>query len=80
MFGSQVLEAAIGLFLMFFIVALGASSIVEIISRLFGKRATDLEKAIALPRGRSGHGVPAPGGGYPAWSNNGAIIGARCSL
>jgi hypothetical protein len=36
MFGSQVLEAAIGLFLTFFIVALGASSIVEIISRLFG--------------------------------------------
>jgi hypothetical protein len=47
MFGSQVLEAAIGLFLMFFIVALGASSIVEIISRLFSKRATDLENAIA---------------------------------
>ena len=46
MFGSQVLEAAIGLFLTFFIVALGASSIVEIISRLFGKRAKDLESAI----------------------------------
>ena len=47
MFGSQVLEAAIGLFLMFFIVALGASSIVETVSRLVGKRAKDLENAIA---------------------------------
>ena len=47
MFGSQVLEAAIGLFLMFFIVVLGASSIVETVSRLVGKRAKDLENAIA---------------------------------
>jgi hypothetical protein len=44
MFGSQVLETAIGLVLMFFITALAASSIVEIYSRFLSKRSKDLEK------------------------------------
>jgi hypothetical protein len=46
MFDSQALETVIGLVLMFFIVSLGASSITEIFSRLFQKRAKDLEDAI----------------------------------
>jgi len=46
MFGSQVLETAIGLVLMFFVIALAASSIVEIYSRLLGKRAKDLEATV----------------------------------
>ncbi len=46
MFGSQALETVIGLLLMFFVIALGASSVVEIVSRVMGKRASDLERAI----------------------------------
>ena len=46
MFGSQVLETAIGLVLMFFVVAFAASSIVEVYSRLLGKRAKDLEGTV----------------------------------
>ena len=46
MFGSQVLETATGLILMFFIIALGASSLTEAISRLVGKRSSNLEDAI----------------------------------
>ena len=47
MFGSQVLETAIGLVLMFFVIAFAASSIVEIYSRVLGKRAKDLENTVA---------------------------------
>ena len=47
MFGSQALETAIGLAAMFFIVATAASSITEFFSRIFNKRARDLEKSIA---------------------------------
>src|ERR671914_2685832 len=46
MFGSQVLETAIGLVLMFFAIAFAASSLVEIYSRLLKKRAKDLEQTI----------------------------------
>jgi hypothetical protein len=46
-FDSQALETLIGLVLMFFIIALGASSIVEIWSRVLKKRAKDLEGALA---------------------------------
>lgn len=46
MFGSQALETAIGLVLMFFIVSLGSSAIVETIARLMSKRAKDLEQVI----------------------------------
>ncbi|MGI9645566.1 MAG: hypothetical protein ACR2O6_09690 [Ilumatobacteraceae bacterium] len=46
MFGSQVLETIIGLVLMFFVLALGASAAVEAISRLLSWRAENLEKAI----------------------------------
>jgi hypothetical protein len=45
-FGSQVVETAIGLALLFFVVSTGASTIVEIISRLLGKRAVDLERVL----------------------------------
>jgi len=45
-FGSQSLETAIGLAVMFFIVATAASAIVEVIARLVKKRAKDLEKGI----------------------------------
>jgi hypothetical protein len=47
MFDSQAFETVIGLVLMFFIVALGASSIVEVWSRVLKKRGKDLEKALA---------------------------------
>ncbi len=46
MFGSQALETAIGLALMFFVIATASSAVVEFISRLFGKRSADLEKTI----------------------------------
>jgi len=46
MFGSQALETAIGLALLFFILALAASQIVELLSRTVQKRAKDLERAI----------------------------------
>jgi len=45
-FGSQALETAIGLAVLFFIVATAASAILEVIARLAKKRANDLEKAI----------------------------------
>ena len=54
MFGSQVLETAIGLVLMFFIIATASSMIAEIISRLTHKRATDLEGAIGGMLGKKG--------------------------
>ncbi|PZS32448.1 MAG: hypothetical protein DLM58_09795 [Pseudonocardiales bacterium] len=47
MFGSQALETAIGLAVMFFILAFAASSFVELVSGLLSKRAKDLEAAIA---------------------------------
>lgn len=46
MFGSQALETAIGLALMFFVIATASSAVVEFISRLWGKRSADLEKTI----------------------------------
>jgi hypothetical protein len=46
MFDSQALETVIGLVVMFFIVALGASSLVEVWSRVLQKRAKDLERAL----------------------------------
>ena len=46
MFESQPIETAIGLVLMFFVIALAASSLVEIISQVFKLRANDLETAI----------------------------------
>ncbi|MEU4240747.1 hypothetical protein [Actinoplanes sp. NPDC026619] len=46
MFGSLALETAIGLALVFFVVASLASAIVEGISRLLRKRARDLEQTI----------------------------------
>jgi hypothetical protein len=53
MFDSQAVETVIGLVLMFFIVALGSSSIVEIWSRVLHKRAKDLEGALgAMLAGR----------------------------
>ncbi|MEU0093206.1 hypothetical protein [Kribbella sp. NPDC006257] len=45
-FGSQALETAIGLALMFFVIATASSAVVEFISRLWGKRSADLEKTI----------------------------------
>jgi hypothetical protein len=57
MFGSQALETAIGLTMMFFIIATAASMIAEIISRLFKRRATDLESAIVGMLGKA----PPPG-------------------
>ena len=46
MFGSQALETAIGLVMMFFVISLATSSIVEIGARLVSKRAKHLEVAI----------------------------------
>ncbi|GAA0463622.1 hypothetical protein Ade02nite_30420 [Paractinoplanes deccanensis] len=46
MFGSQALETAVGLALVFFVLASLASAIVEGISRLLRKRAKDLEETI----------------------------------
>jgi hypothetical protein len=47
MFDSQALETLIGLVVMFFIVAIAASSIVEIWSRVLKKRGKDLERGLA---------------------------------
>ena len=46
MFGSQTLDVAIGLALTFFLIAAAASAVVEAISALMARRATDLEKAL----------------------------------
>ena len=46
MFGSQALETAIGLAVMFFILATAGSAITESISRLMKKRSSDLETTI----------------------------------
>ncbi|HEY7044226.1 MAG TPA: hypothetical protein VH419_11210 [Nocardioidaceae bacterium] len=46
MFGSQAIETAIGLAVMFFVIATAASMVVEVISRLLQKRARDLEHAV----------------------------------
>jgi len=48
MFGSQALDTAIGLVLMFFIIATATSAIVEIVNQMFRKRAKDLETAIGV--------------------------------
>ncbi len=47
MFGSQALEAAIGLSAMFFIIASASSAATEAVSRWTKKRAKDLERGIA---------------------------------
>src|SRR5690242_16691613 len=47
MFNSQVLDVAIGLVLMFFVLALTSSSIVEAISGIFKIRSKQLEKGIS---------------------------------
>ena len=46
MFGSQALETAIGLALLFFVLASAASAIVEAASRILQKRARDLEATL----------------------------------
>jgi hypothetical protein len=48
MLGSQALETAIGLTLMFFVISLAASTLVETYSRLTSKRAADLERTLGL--------------------------------
>src|SRR4051812_14424108 len=53
MFGSQALETAIGLAMMFVIIASAASMMAEIISRVFKKPARDLESAIVGMLGKS---------------------------
>lgn len=61
MFDSQWLEVGIGLVLTFLVVSLAASSAVEIIARLLGKRAVDLEQAIDAMIGQAADnaaGVP----------------------
>jgi hypothetical protein len=45
-FGSQILEVAIGLVLAFFLLATAASAVVEGVSALLKKRATDLENSL----------------------------------
>lgn len=58
--GSQALEAAIGLVLLFFLLALVASGVVEMLSALLRKRSGDLEKAVNRMVGQSSHpDVPA---------------------
>lgn len=47
MFGSQALETAIGLALLFFVMATAASATVEAVSRLLHRRADDLERGLA---------------------------------
>ena len=46
MFGSQALETAIGLALLFFVLATATSAIVELVSKRLKKRHRDLEQAI----------------------------------
>jgi hypothetical protein len=59
MFNSQALETAIGLTLLFFIVATGASSIVELWSRVVSKRAKNFETALgAMLAGTKKKGDP----------------------
>ena len=48
MFGSQALETAIGLVLMFFVIATAVSVLVEIVSRMLSKRGKDLEALITV--------------------------------
>ena len=45
MLGSQVLEVAIGLALVFFVLALASSAVTEIVSQAMSKRSKDLKKA-----------------------------------
>ena len=58
MSGSQAIETAVGLILMFFVVSIMASAAVEIYSQITKKRARDLERVIAVmvdgPSGGSG--------------------------
>lgn len=58
MLGSQALETAIGLALLFTIVSTGASTIVETIARVLGKRAKNLEAGIAAMFGGSAKDEP----------------------
>jgi hypothetical protein len=70
MFGSQVLETAIGLALMFFAIAFAASSIIEIYSRLLSKRAKDLESTV---------GAMLAGGGVPDAQINAALTAFKAT-
>jgi hypothetical protein len=56
MLGSQALETAIGLALLFFVAATAASTIVEVIARLLGKRSKNLEAGIEAMLGGDAHG------------------------
>ncbi|MEM9203985.1 MAG: hypothetical protein AAGC53_20275 [Actinomycetota bacterium] len=64
MFGSQALETAIGLVVMFFVIALASSTIVEIYSRLLTKRGKDLEAVITVML-QGGGDPPDPPGAEP---------------
>ncbi len=59
MFGSQALETAIGLALMFFLIATLASIIVELISAQLKKRSRDLETGLKAMLGPKDSGVVA---------------------
>jgi hypothetical protein len=59
MFGSQTLETAIGLALMFFLIATLASIIVELISTQLKKRSRDLETGLKAMLGPKDSGVAA---------------------
>lgn len=54
MFGSQILDTAIGLVLMFFVISLAASTIVEVYARLLSKRAKNLEAVLGSMLAGSG--------------------------
>jgi hypothetical protein len=54
--GSQALETAIGLALLFFVAATAASTVVEVIARLLGKRSQNLEAGIAAMLGDDADG------------------------
>jgi hypothetical protein len=57
MLGSQALEAAIGLALLFFVIASGASAVVEVVATLLRKRSGELEKALKMLL--TGHSIDA---------------------
>ena len=74
MFGSQALETAIGLALLFFVLASAASAIVEAVSRILQKRARDLEAT--LHDMLTGRGQVAAATGASPSTSTGATPGA----
>ena len=66
MFGSQALETAIGLALLFFILATATSALVELVSKSLKKRHRDLEHAIGTMLE----------GGEVAWTGSGTLDAA----